>query len=77
MLTEILMFLFVMGSLAGVIMLGVIFYSAYATPEKALMVHIDRYGEAEIEAMIIMPIILLCAVGGAVLGSLTLWGALR
>ena len=71
--TDMLMFLFVLGSLAGVLMMSITFYGAYSVPAKAVTIYIDNYGEADIEAFITVPIILICAFGSVILGGWKLW----
>ena len=64
---DMLTMIFALFALGGCIMTGIIFYMAYSHPEKAVLVLIDRYGEADIEAVIVIPLFLIGAASGAVL----------
>ncbi len=60
--------IFSLFALGGCIAAGMIFYTAYIHSEKAVTVYINNHGEADIEAIVAMPLFLICASLGVVLG---------
>ncbi len=48
----------VMLMTVGTIMMSLTFYTAYFHPTKSVVVKVDEYGEADLEAFIILPIVI-------------------
>ena len=57
-----LLFLLSGFALAGCMTMAITFYTAYSAPAKATIVYINNYGEADIEAFFVMPLILISSI---------------
>lgn len=58
---ETVLFVAVMLAFTSTLTMGITFYTAYSTEDKMVIVAIDEYGEAQFEAIVMMPIIIVCA----------------
>ena len=73
-------FLVWLGCASGLVLgacLASAFYTIYATESKAGVVSLNTYGEADIEATVLIPILLIFAVVGFVLQTERLISSMR
>lgn len=48
----------------AVVVLAMTFYTAYISPTKAVIIHVDRFGEADFEAIIFVPLMFMASLVG-------------
>jgi hypothetical protein len=54
------------GALAGTLLMAHTFYLAYLSPDKAITIAVNQFGEANLEAIFPIPFMVICAIGSTV-----------